>query len=102
MVEKHEHIVAGAKIGSQNSWKVAELLYDRSAPNRQIVNDSLGLFGGHSMIEPNELCQNPAYNPDHKIRILYVWIDAVGEVRSITVIPDVVHHSQGAWDVKPN
>ena len=54
------------------------------------------------MYKAHKLRQNPIKDAYHKRRILKIRIDSVRQMRSIPLVPNVIHNAQRTWNVQSN
>ena len=78
----------------EDSRSSVEFLDHGHLASDQRIDDALSIGGTDVMVQPHELGKRPVQDRNHDGSVLQVWIDAVIQMCSITLIANVVDHPE--------
>ena len=90
-VQKDQNPIANWQFLSQHFQKTCEVLYGWCASRYQVVDDSLSFISRNAVIHTNKFGEYPVKGCRDKRCILLVRVYAIGQMRGISFISDVVH-----------
>ena len=95
-------MVTGSKLGIQNLQEAIEIFNDRGTAAHKPCDQFKRFRWIGTVVDSHEFGQDPVEDGHHQRRVLHVWVDAISQVCSVSVVSDIVDYAQGTRDMQAN